>query len=95
VEDGRAAVILRYGGGGPGAIGRLESHGDARSRNGGGLVFLLVLEVFDPGHLRVLSARRLLFYVSRNIFHFVRQFQWATAMTLLPFATVFKRHREV
>jgi hypothetical protein len=43
-------------------------------RTGGGLVLLLLLAVFDPAHLRVLSARRLLLHISRNTFHFVGQF---------------------
>jgi drug/metabolite transporter (DMT)-like permease len=58
-------------------------------RNGGGLVLLLLLAVFDPAHLRVLSAWRLLLHVSRNTFHFVGPPLWATAITLLPLATVF------
>jgi drug/metabolite transporter (DMT)-like permease len=37
----------------------------------------------------ILSARRLLLHVSRNTFHFGGQFLWATAVTLLPLASVF------
>jgi drug/metabolite transporter (DMT)-like permease len=58
-------------------------------RNGGGLVILLLLVVFDRAHLRVLSARHVMLHVSRNTSHFVGQFLWATAITLLPLATVF------
>jgi drug/metabolite transporter (DMT)-like permease len=52
-------------------------------------VILLALAVFDPEHLHALSARRILLPVSRNTIHFGGRFLWATAITLLPLATVF------
>jgi drug/metabolite transporter (DMT)-like permease len=58
-------------------------------RNSGGLVILMVLAVFNPAQLRALSARRLLLHLTRNIVHFGAQFLWASAVTLLPLATVF------
>ena len=58
-------------------------------RNGGGLAILLALAAFNPAHIRALSARRLALHVTRNTIHFGAQFLWATAITLLPLATVF------
>jgi hypothetical protein len=71
VDDGRAIVVLRHGGGDPGAVGRLENHGDTRRPQWRGLVVLVVLAVFGRARLRVLSARRLLSHVSRNTFHII------------------------
>jgi drug/metabolite transporter (DMT)-like permease len=58
-------------------------------RSAGGLVILLLLALLAPAHLRAVSSRHLLLHVSRNTSHFVGQFLWATAITLLPLATVF------
>jgi drug/metabolite transporter (DMT)-like permease len=58
-------------------------------RNSGGLAILMTLAVLNPAHLRALSMRRLLLHLSRNTIHFGAQFLWATAVTLLPLATVF------
>src|SRR5262249_6022877 len=58
-------------------------------RNGGGLAILLALGAFNPAHIRALSARRLALHVTRNTIHFGAKFLWATAITLLPLATVF------
>jgi drug/metabolite transporter (DMT)-like permease len=69
--------------------GRLKIMEILAVRNGGGLLILLALTVIDPAQLRALSARRLVLHVSRNTIHFGGQVLWATAITLLPLATVF------
>jgi drug/metabolite transporter (DMT)-like permease len=69
--------------------GRLKIMEILAIRNGGGLLILVALAVIDPAQLRALSARRLVLHVSRNTIHFGGQVLWATAITLLPLATVF------
>jgi hypothetical protein len=66
VDDGRAAVVLRHGGAVRALSSTLKIMAILAIRNGGGLVILLVLAVFDRAYLHALSARRLLLHLSRN-----------------------------
>ena len=58
-------------------------------RSGSGLIVLLVLVAAHPALRRELTPRYIGFHLARNTTHFVGQFSWALAVTLLPFATVF------
>ena len=58
-------------------------------RSGTGLFVLLVLIAVRPSLRRELAPRFIGFHIARNTTHFVGQFSWALAVTLLPFATVF------
>ena len=58
-------------------------------RSGAGLLVLLVLVAARPALRRELAPRFIGFHLARNTTHFVGQFSWALAVTLLPFATVF------
>lgn len=58
-------------------------------RNGGGLMILLAVGALNPALLRTVSVRRLPLHLMRSTVHFGAQFLWATAVTLLPLATVF------
>ena len=58
-------------------------------RSGAGLLVLLVLVAARPALRRELAPRYIGFHLARNTTHFVGQFSWALAVTLLPFATVF------
>jgi drug/metabolite transporter (DMT)-like permease len=58
-------------------------------RSGCGLFVLLALFAMRP-ELRPEAAPRFMkFHIARNTTHFVGQYSWALAVTLLPFATVF------
>jgi drug/metabolite transporter (DMT)-like permease len=58
-------------------------------RSGLGLAVLLVLAAARPALRQELVPRYMGFHLARNATHFVGQFAWALAVTLLPFATVF------
>jgi drug/metabolite transporter (DMT)-like permease len=58
-------------------------------RSGLGLAVLLVLIAFRPELRQEIAPRYIGFHLARNATHFVGQFSWALAVTLLPFATVF------
>lgn len=58
-------------------------------RAGIGLFVLLALVAMRPALRRELKPRYIGFHLARNATHFVGQFSWALAVTLLPFATVF------
>ena len=58
-------------------------------RSGAGLFVLLALVAVRPALRRELAPRYMGFHLARNTTHFVGQFSWALAVTLLPFATVF------
>ena len=58
-------------------------------RSGFGLTVLLSLVAARPELRRELGLRHMGLHVARNATHFVGQYSWALAVTLLPFATVF------
>jgi len=58
-------------------------------RSGLGLPVLLLLALIRPTLRKELAPRHMGFHLARNTTHFVGQFSWALAVTLLPFATVF------
>ena len=58
-------------------------------RSGLGLPVLLILALIQPTLRKELAPRYIGFHLARNTTHFVGQFSWALAVTLLPFATVF------
>ena len=58
-------------------------------RSGTGLFVLLTLVALRPELRREIAPRYIGFHLARNTTHFVGQFSWALAVTLLPFATVF------
>ena len=58
-------------------------------RSGAGLFMLLVLVAARPELRAELVPRHMGLHVVRNTTHFVGQYLWALAVTLLPFATVF------
>jgi drug/metabolite transporter (DMT)-like permease len=58
-------------------------------RTAAGLFVLLMLAAAQPVLWRELKPRYMGFHLARNTTHFVGQFCWALAVTLLPFATVF------
>jgi drug/metabolite transporter (DMT)-like permease len=54
-----------------------------------GFVVLSALVLLRPQLGRELRLRRMAMHFARNATHFVGQYAWALALTLLPFATVF------
>jgi drug/metabolite transporter (DMT)-like permease len=58
-------------------------------RTFGALVILSALLVFRPSLRPDIRTRRLPMHFLRSIVHFLGQYCWALALTLLPFATVF------
>jgi drug/metabolite transporter (DMT)-like permease len=58
-------------------------------RSGSGLIVLLALAALYPALRPELKPRYMGFHLARNTTHFVGQYAWALAVTLLPFATVF------
>jgi drug/metabolite transporter (DMT)-like permease len=58
-------------------------------RTGFGLAVLLAIAIARPSLWRNLLTRRMGLHVVRNSVHFVGQYTWALAVTLLPLATVF------
>jgi drug/metabolite transporter (DMT)-like permease len=58
-------------------------------RSGLGLLVLLILVFIQPALHKELVPRYIGYHLARNTTHFVGQFSWALAVTLLPFATVF------
>jgi drug/metabolite transporter (DMT)-like permease len=58
-------------------------------RSGIGLAVLLVLVAVRPELRKDIVSRHLGLHLVRNVTHFVGQYLWALAVTLLPFATVF------
>ncbi len=58
-------------------------------RSGFGLVVLLAVLVVRPELRQELALRRMGMHALRNSVHFIGQYSWALAVTLLPFATVF------
>lgn len=58
-------------------------------RSGTGLFVLLILAVSQPELRPELAPSHMGFHLARNTTHFLGQFSWALAVTLLPFATVF------
>jgi drug/metabolite transporter (DMT)-like permease len=58
-------------------------------RSGSGIIFLLLLALMRPSLRPLLFTRRLPLHVFRSTANFAAQASWATAITLLPFATVF------
>lgn len=58
-------------------------------RSGLGLFILLVLVAARPALLNELKPRYLHLHFARNSVHFLGQYFWSLAVTLLPFATVF------
>lgn len=58
-------------------------------RSGLGLVILLALVVARPALLNELTPRYLHLHFARNSIHFLGQYFWSLAVTMLPFATVF------
>ena len=58
-------------------------------RSGTGLSVLLALVALRPELRREIAPRYIGFHLARNATHFVGQYRWALAVTLLPFATVF------
>src|SRR5262249_1983223 len=58
-------------------------------RSGSGLLFLVVLAALRPELRRGLAPRHMHLHVARNCVHFLAQICWASAITMLPLATVF------
>lgn len=58
-------------------------------RLGLGLLFLAGLVVIRPALRKELALRYMGMHFARNTTHFIGQYAWALAVTLLPFATVF------
>lgn len=58
-------------------------------RSGLGLLVLLAVVAAQPALRHELVPRHIGLHLARNTTHFVGQFSWALAVTLLPFATVF------
>ena len=58
-------------------------------RSATGLFTLLALAAVRPALRPELKPRYMGFHLARNSTHFLGQFSWALAVTLLPFATVF------
>jgi drug/metabolite transporter (DMT)-like permease len=58
-------------------------------RSGIGLAVLVTLVALRPELRRELAPRHMGLHLARNTTHFVGQYSWALAVTLLPFATVF------
>ncbi len=58
-------------------------------RSGTGVLVLFVLIAARPELRREIAPRYMGFHIARNTTHFVGQYAWALAVTVLPFATVF------
>ena len=58
-------------------------------RSGTGIVTLLVLVLLRRDLRAEIVPRRMLMHLGRNTTHFVGQYLWAYAVTILPLATVF------
>ena len=58
-------------------------------RTGFGLIVLLAIAASHPELRATLRPRRMRMHIWRNSIHFVGQYTWALAVTLLPLATVF------
>jgi len=58
-------------------------------RSGTGLIVLVALLVARPDLRSEAAPRYMKFHIARNTTHFVGQYSWALAVTILPFATVF------
>jgi drug/metabolite transporter (DMT)-like permease len=58
-------------------------------RSGFGFIILLAIAVSHAELRRTLKPRRMPMHIWRNSIHFVGQYLWALAVTLLPLATVF------
>jgi drug/metabolite transporter (DMT)-like permease len=58
-------------------------------RTGFGLAVMLAIGLSRPELRRELTSRRIGLHAIRNSIHFVGQYTWALAVTLLPLATVF------
>lgn len=58
-------------------------------RSGAGVLVLLAMLVFQPELRRELALRHMGLHLIRNTTHFIGQYSWALAVTLLPLATVF------
>jgi len=58
-------------------------------RSGGGLIILFVILLARPALRKEIAPSYMRFHLARNVSHFVGQYFWALAITLLPFATVF------
>jgi len=58
-------------------------------RTGFGLIVLLAVAAAHPELRRTLAPRRMPMHIWRNSIHFVGQYTWAWAVTILPLATVF------
>jgi drug/metabolite transporter (DMT)-like permease len=58
-------------------------------RSGLGLLVLLLLIAARPELRHELALRHMGLHLARNTTHFIGQYSWALAVTLLPFATVF------
>ena len=58
-------------------------------RTGFGCAVMLAIALARPALSRDLLARRISLHVVRNSIHFVGQYTWALAVTLLPLAAVF------
>lgn len=58
-------------------------------RSGGSLIVLLCLVSFRPALLAHMLPRRMGLNLTRNTVHYVSQYAWALALTMLPLATVF------
>ena len=58
-------------------------------RSGFGVIILLMLLAIRPELRLHLALRRMGMHALRNSLHFIGQYSWSLAVTLLPFATVF------
>jgi drug/metabolite transporter (DMT)-like permease len=58
-------------------------------RSGIGMIIMLTLLAIYPRFRAEIRPHRMKLTLFRNGIHFVAQFMWASALTLLPFATVF------
>jgi drug/metabolite transporter (DMT)-like permease len=58
-------------------------------RSGTGVLVLLTIISMRPELRREIAPRYMGFHLARNTTHFVGQYAWSLAVTMLPFATVF------
>ena len=58
-------------------------------RNFAGIVILVALVLFKPSLREGFKPRRMGLHFQRNVAHFLGQYSWTLAVTLLPLATVF------
>jgi drug/metabolite transporter (DMT)-like permease len=58
-------------------------------RSGTGVLILLSLVALQPSLRKELALRHMHLHLARNSTHFLGQYFWSLAVTLLPFATVF------